>query len=131
MNEVCAPIYYIFALDPVNAAHAEADTFACFNLLMAQRRDMFTSALDCTETGLMGVTSQMSELLHEVDEEVWQHLKRHGVAPVFYAVRWITLMLAQELEMPDVLKVWDNLLSDNLGPPSLLYYLCVAMIVQM
>merc|ERR1712217_563150 len=104
---------------------------------MAQKRDMFTTSLDYTETGLMGVTSQLNELLHHIDEEVWKHLRSQGVAPVYYAVRWITLMLTQELEMPDVLRVWDSLLSDSVrqntadGNHSLLNYLCVAMIVQM
>merc|ERR1712060_579299 len=39
------------------------------------------------------------------------------------------LMLTQELEMPDVLRLWDALLCDLARPHSLLSYICVAMVI--
>merc|ERR1719264_2323230 len=40
-------------------------------------------------------------------------------------------MLTQDLQMPDVVRVWDCLLSDVEAPPSLLHYMCVAIIKLM
>lgn len=38
------------------------------------------------------------------DEQVWAHLESVRISPVFYTVRWLTLMLAQELHMPDTIR---------------------------
>mmetsp|Transcript_13425 Transcript_13425/g.38156 ORF Transcript_13425/g.38156 Transcript_13425/m.38156 type:complete len:210 (+) Transcript_13425:1297-1926(+) len=131
MNELCAPLYFLFAQDPLGGgwAEAEADTFFCFSLLMAGMRDAFVKSLDHEETGLIGRIEHFSRLLREKDEEVWQHLEAQRVSPVFYTVRWLTLMLTQELEMPDVLRLWDALVCDLARPHSLLSYICVAMVI--
>lgn len=70
-----------------------------------------------------------SNLLKEKDNEVWSHLEAVQLSPLFYAVRWLMLMLTQDLEMPDILRVWDMLLSDVERPHPFLLYLCVARLV--
>ncbi|CAE8581026.1 unnamed protein product [Polarella glacialis] len=129
MNELCAPLYFLFAQDPLNYEYAEADTFFCFSHLMSDMRDAFVKTLDHTEGGMMGRIDKFSDLLREKDAEVWQHLESIKVCPVYYTVRWLTLMLAQELDMPDVLRLWDALLSDRARPHPLLRYMCVAMVI--
>ena len=52
------------------------------------------------------------------------------VQPIYFTLRWLTLMLTQELMMPDVLRLWDALLSDMARPRSLLLYICVAMVQE-
>lgn len=37
------------------------------------------------------------------------------IDPQFYAFRWITLLLSQEFPLPDVVRIWDTLLSDPAG----------------
>ncbi|CAK0904592.1 unnamed protein product, partial [Prorocentrum cordatum] len=134
MNELCAPLYYVFAQDdPVQggAAAAEADAFFCLSLLMSDMRDAFVRTPLRRMGGMMGRIDQFSSLLRAKDREVWQHLDTLGVSPAFYSVRWLTLMLSQELEMPELLRLWDSLLSDVArqedqrasGP--LLHYTCV------
>ncbi|CAE7556870.1 Tbc1d13 [Symbiodinium pilosum] len=129
MNELCAPLYYLFAQDPLNFQYAEADTFFCFSLLMSDMRDTFVKTMDNEEGGMMGRIDQFSELLKEKDQEVWKHLEELRVSPVYYTVPWLTLMLTQELDMADVLRLWDSLLSDLARPHPLLCYLCVAMVI--
>ncbi|CAJ1345835.1 unnamed protein product, partial [Effrenium voratum] len=70
MNELCAPLYYLFAQDPLHCRHAEADTFFCFSLLMSDMRDAFVKTMDNEEGGMMGRIDKFSELLREKDEEV-------------------------------------------------------------
>ena len=39
---------------------------------------------------------------------------RHaGAAPSFYGFRWLTLLMTQEFDLPDVLRLWDSLLADT------------------
>jgi hypothetical protein len=42
--------------------------------------------------------------------------------------RWITLLLSQEFPLPDVLRIWDTLFSDE-SRFDFLIYVCCAMIV--
>eukprot|EP00438_Fugacium_kawagutii_P031895 Skav206017 [mRNA] locus=scaffold3015:66498:67989:+ [translate_table: standard] len=111
MNELLAPLYYLFAQDPLNSDHAEdprlcqADTFFCFSLLMSDMRDAFVKTMDNEEGGMMGRIDKFSALLKEKDEEVWSHLEELHVAPVYYT----------ELDMADVLRLWDSLLSESLS----------------
>ena len=49
MNELLAPLYYHFRLDPDrdNSAHAEADAFFCFMDIISEFRDNFCQQLVC------------------------------------------------------------------------------------
>lgn len=129
MNELCAPLYYLFCQDGLNRTEAEADVFFCFSLLMSDMRDAFVKTLDHEENGMIGRVQRFSDLLREKDQQVWRHLEEQQVRPLFYAVRWLMLMLTQEFEMPDTLRVWDSLLSDLARPHPLLFYVCVAMVM--
>lgn len=50
------------------------------------------------------------------------------VNPQFYSFRWITLLLTQEFPFPDVVRLWDTLLSDPAGRTKCLLQMCVAML---
>ena len=50
------------------------------------------------------------------------------INPQFYAFRWITLLLTQEFPFPDVMRLWDTLLSDPAGRTDCLLRLCIAML---
>ena len=62
--------------------------------------------MDHTDQGLFGQVEEFSALLRQKDLQLWTHLDSLQVAPVYYAVRWLTLLLTQELELPDVLRLW-------------------------
>ena len=49
MNELLAPLYYHFRLDPDrdNSVHAEADAFFCFMDIISEFRDNFCQQLVC------------------------------------------------------------------------------------
>ncbi|OVA10397.1 Rab-GTPase-TBC domain [Macleaya cordata] len=132
MNEVLAPLYYVFKNDPdeENAASAEADTFFCFVELLSGFRDHFCQQLDNSVVGIHSTITKLSQLLKEHDEELWRHLEvTTKVNPQFYAFRWITLLLTQEFNFADSLHIWDTLLSDPEGPQETLLRVCCAMLV--
>ena len=125
MNELLAPIYYVFAhngselrrpdsagnlvsgpLD-VSAAglfgveSAESDAFFCFTAIMAHMRDRFIKSLDMSPTGVLNVIANLNKLLQRIDFQLWSHLQEIQVDPRFYSFRWLTLILSQEFELPD------------------------------
>ncbi|XP_027335657.1 TBC1 domain family member 13-like isoform X2 [Abrus precatorius] len=132
MNEVLAPLFYVFKNDPdeENAAFAEADTFFCFVELLSGFRDNFCQQLDNSVVGIRSTITRLSQLLKEHDEELWRHLEvTTKVNPQFYAFRWITLLLTQEFNFAESLHIWDTLLSDPEGPQETLLRICCAMLI--
>lgn len=132
MNEVLAPLFYVFRNDPdeENAAYAEADTFFCFVEVLSGFRDHFCQQLDNSVVGIRSTITRLSQLLKEHDEELWRHLEvTTKVNPQFYAFRWITLLLTQEFNFADSLHIWDTLLSDPEGPQETLLRICCAMLI--
>lgn len=77
MNEILAPIYYIFANDPHPSfsQYVEHDSFFCFTNLMAEIRDIFVQSLDQSELGIKGQLNVLNQLLKQHDFEVWQTLE--------------------------------------------------------
>ncbi|KAG0593489.1 hypothetical protein KC19_1G334100 [Ceratodon purpureus] len=132
MNEVLAPLYYVFKtdVDESNANHAEEDSFFCFVELLSDFRDHFCQQLDNSAVGIRSTISQMTQLLRRHDEELWRHLEiTSKVNPQFYAFRWITLLLTQEFKFADSLRLWDSLLSNPDGPLEILLRVCCAMLL--
>jgi len=130
MNEIIGPIYYVFASDPdlKFRQFAEADCFFCFTLLMGEIRDFFIKTLDDSESGIKGMMNKLLTLLKEKDPAVWQRLRDQDLYPQYYSFRWITLLLSQEMALPDVVRVWDSLFSDE-GRYGYLIKVCCAMII--
>eukprot|EP00252_Welwitschia_mirabilis_P017162 TRINITY_DN3807_c0_g2_i1.p1 TRINITY_DN3807_c0_g2~~TRINITY_DN3807_c0_g2_i1.p1 ORF type:complete len:569 (+),score=111.48 TRINITY_DN3807_c0_g2_i1:340-2046(+) len=132
MNEVVAPLFYVFKTDPnqSDADNAEPDAFFCFVQLLSNFRDHFCQQLDNSVVGIRSTMSQLSMLLKKHDEELWRHLEiTTKVNPHFYAFRWITLLLTQEFSFPDCLRIWDSILGNQDGPLEILLRICCAMLM--
>ncbi|CAK9177206.1 unnamed protein product [Ilex paraguariensis] len=132
MNEVLAPLYYVFSTDAdeKNAANAEADSFACFVRLLSDSVDHFCEQLDNSSVGIHSTLSRLLGLLKANDEELWRHLElTNKVNPQFYAFRWITLLLTQEFDLHSILRIWDCLLSNPFGVQEMLLRVCCAMLL--
>lgn len=132
MNEVLAPLYYVFSTDSdeINAGNAEADAFTCFVSLMGDSMNHFCKQLDNSSAGIHSTLSRLSEMLKANDEELWRHLElQNKVNPQFYAFRWITLLLTQEFSLQAILRIWDSLLSNPFGVQDVLLRICCAMLI--
>ena len=132
MNEVLGPIYYLFASDSANPGdmeHAEADAFFCFTSLMSEIMNNFCKSLDGSEMGIKANMLKLNRLLRRYDPELWQNMEDKGLDPHFYTFRWITLLLSQEFELPDVIRLWDSLFADA-SRFDFLLKVCCAMIIS-
>ncbi|KAK7388689.1 hypothetical protein VNO78_23514 [Psophocarpus tetragonolobus] len=134
MNEVLAPIYYVFSTDPdkQNAENVEADSFSCFVRILGDSVDHFCQKFDNSASGILSTLSRLSDLLKVNDEQLWRHLEfTTKVKPQFYAFRWITLLLTQEFKFESILRIWDTLLSNPFGAQDMLLRICCAMLLCM
>lgn len=132
MNEVLAPIYYVFSndTDEQNSAKAEADSFFCFVRLLSDSVDHFCQKLDNSSVGIHATLSRLKGLLKANDEELWRHLEFVSkVNPQFYAFRWITLLLTQEFNFYCIMRIWDSLISNPFGVQDMLLRVCCAMLL--
>jgi hypothetical protein len=140
MNEIIAVIYFTIWESAARGstsselAHVEADTFLIFTAIMQEHRDIFCKTLDDCNSGMLGRLHVLGQLLAEEDPQVSTHLEELGIKMDFFAVPWITLLLASEFDIQSVQVIWDSLLSDQGTNTSqrysLLHYLCVAMIIR-
>jgi TBC1 domain family member 13 len=130
MNEILGPIYYLFATDPDESyrEHCEADAFFCFTNVMSEIMNNFIKTLDKSDLGIVGKMRDMTTILMQKDPQLARNLEDKNLNPQFYSFRWITLMLSQEFELPDVLRLWDTLFSDAKRFQFLLFF-CCAMLV--
>nr|CAH8828448.1 unnamed protein product [Trichobilharzia regenti] len=132
MNEIIAPIYYVFATDPDESwrRYAEMDTFYCFNNLMTEIHPNFIRKLDGSrEAGLGGQMKILSNLLSRYDSHLSKHFAQIDLVPEHFAFRWLSLLLAREFMLPDVLLLWDALFSDQ-HRFDLLPYVCCSMLIN-
>jgi|EP00505_MAST-04D_sp_SCG-Rhode-Island_P003434 hypothetical protein len=152
MNEVLAPLYYVFMRerppppqqnadgddgdesrgDPYgfqNNDNVEADTFWCFNTVMSEIRDWFIQTLDRSDSGIQGYIRKFQNTLARQDEELASHLDGLSLDPTFYAFRWITTMLSREFDLPDTVRLWDSLFADE-DRFSFLIDICCAMVIR-
>eukprot|EP01124_Arcella_intermedia_P031385 TRINITY_DN7065_c0_g1_i3.p1 TRINITY_DN7065_c0_g1~~TRINITY_DN7065_c0_g1_i3.p1 ORF type:complete len:229 (-),score=53.29 TRINITY_DN7065_c0_g1_i3:38-724(-) len=132
MNELLAPIYYSFATDPDTEwkSYAEEDAFWCFTNLMSELRDNFDKSHDQAINGIQERMKVFNNILKMKDPALWLDLESKQMNPQFYSFRWITLLLSQEFELPDVLRIWDTLFSDEKRFDQLLY-ICTAMLIRL
>ncbi|KXZ44252.1 hypothetical protein GPECTOR_70g483 [Gonium pectorale] len=134
MNELIAPLYYLFKTDTQDRSSsefAEADAFWCFMELISDFRDHFCQQLDNAQTGIKATIRRLMTLLQYHDHQLWHHIEVvHKVDPQFYAFRWLTLLLSQEFAFPDTLRIWDTILSDPHGRMDCLLRVCTAMILH-
>nr|XP_014087184.1 TBC1 domain family member 13 isoform X2 [Bactrocera oleae] len=132
MNEIVGPIYYIMASDPdlEYRKYAEADCFFCFTALMSEIRDFFIKTLDDSEGGIKFMMAKLANMLKQKDPEVYNKLKEQELHPQYYSFRWITLLLSQEFPLPDVVRIWDSVFSDEHRFEFLIRICCSMILIQ-
>jgi len=109
MNEVAAVVLWVMSVD---SEHAEADAFWVFCELMGEIKEGFIEALDHTEEGVHAVAGEVVRLLHCYDAELAQHLANSELPPSVFVFRWCTLLFAQDMRLPEVVRLWDSFIGD-------------------
>ena len=116
---------------------------------MSDIRDFFIKTLDESEKGINAMMTRFMAKIKSVDPKVHERLiVEQDIKPQYFSFRWLTLMLvspkythfanlkvitlllfqSQEFALPDVLRIWDSLLSDDTRSDFLID-VCTAMVV--
>ena len=97
----------------------EAVSYYCFqNLVTATALQELYSVHDQSQA-IIQKLSEFDKLLEKKNSRVFTMLSRQNISCFFYAFRWFNLLFAQEYELPDLLVIWDALLSHQ---PNLIEY---------
>ena len=135
MNEILAPLIYVFGSDPDHeewSAHAEADSYYCFCTIMNHLKKLYIETSEnnnVVQTGIQIQMQRLSRLIHQHDKLLWDHLQKIGLSTSFYSYRWYSALLSREFMLPDLLRVWDSLLSDP-NRFVFLHYVCCALVLS-
>lgn len=133
MNEILATLYYCFydATLPQEyfLEYFESDLFFCFNTIVSEIRDSFIRTMDQETSGINGKVAEFDFILMKVDPDLHAHLANEGLNPQIYSLRWLMLLMAQEFEINNVIRLWDTVLADH-DRFTFVNFICVAMVLN-
>jgi hypothetical protein len=137
MNEI-ATVFYFVALGPYFDSktrtfcqpdacdYAEALAYFCVQQVFATGNLIaFYSTMDRSRM-IEHELQPFSLLLEKHFPKTANILKSAGVEPVYYALRWFTLLFSQEHDLPSLLMIWDNLFAHFTHFRQYLYYVGLA-----
>jgi hypothetical protein len=96
---------------------------------MTHIRDNFMKIYDNSEFGILVRMQKFLMLLKITDNSIYDLFEKQKLKPEYYAFRWLTLLLSQEFQLPDVLRIWDSLFADQERNFEFLLYICCAMVM--
>lgn len=135
MHSLLAVLFYIFSSSPSTLTEEEAEACSFFALgkVLSQLRDIFSPSLDgtispssprltgghrsqqsiplITPTGLGATLQRFSSLLNWVDPTLSASLESKSITPQLYVFKWLTTLFSSEFSLPDLVLVWDRLIS--------------------
>ncbi|GAA5918012.1 hypothetical protein JCM8208_004050 [Rhodotorula glutinis] len=119
MSYLAALFSFVFSANPTSTSplESEAATFFALGALLSQLRDLYVPSLDTpatsvpTAVGLGATVARFNSLLLFLDPTVAEALDRKGVDLSAVVMRWLTTVFANEFHLPDVVRIWDRVLS--------------------
>jgi hypothetical protein len=141
MNEIYAVLYYVLGsargrssvddgLLQVMQKDPEVSAFFGFVNLMSEFRDNFCLQLDKSHMGIGGVLGKISHLVKSFDPILSKHLEvTLQISPHLYAFRWVTTLFTQEFDLPDVISIWDRMISDQASRSGFVIQFCASMVL--
>ncbi|KPV76684.1 uncharacterized protein RHOBADRAFT_51690, partial [Rhodotorula graminis WP1] len=119
MSYLAAIFAFVFSASPSSTSplEREAATFFALGGLLSQLRDLYVPSLDTpaasapTAVGLGATVARFNSLLLFLDPTVADALDRKDVDLSAVVIRWLTTVFANEFPLPDVVRIWDRVLS--------------------
>jgi len=147
MNEILAPIYYCFFSEEENSliypgmddidiqkehdyqfiVDVEADAFWTFSSLMEDLKLLYIKDKDKESGGIFDKLSTLSEMLKIVDKDLFNHFHKIKLDVQLFAFKWVVLLFTQDFNMPDILRLWDAILSEN-NRFYMIFLLCLSIL---
>ncbi|ELP91235.1 hypothetical protein EIN_151320 [Entamoeba invadens IP1] len=130
-NEIAAVLYYVFAVTPniIDYYAAEVAAYYCMKTVMGEYSHYFNEKEDDKPEGINTAMNEVMRILREEDNELYNNMKTKNVENALYLLRWISLMMAEELPTDSLILLWDRLLTDLKSKKYLMYF-CVSMLLS-
>ena len=114
-NELLQPLYNVLfqAKELFNNDLLVVECLA-FNMLLALLLETdLVSFFKTQKTAdhLIVMLSKFTDLLKEYNYKVYERLNELNIHPACYSFRWFCLMYSQEFTIPDIISLWDSILS--------------------
>ena len=109
-NELIIPFYYVLS-KAIRLCNEDWDTVECLSFFMFNSlwtRPNYSDVYD-PET-VPFIFDKFSKLIEKHLPNVHKILEKHMITPVLYAMRWFTLLFAQDHELPFLIELWDSML---------------------
>ena len=114
MNELIAPIYYCFSIDnTVSLENVEADTFWCFTFMMKDIKKLFLKENDNLKGGILDRVFTLDLIVSHLQKDIYKILNKNNVNIFHFAFSWINVFFCQEFVMPDLIRLWDIIFSEQ------------------
>jgi len=115
MNAILAPIYYCYCLDNTcDEESIEADTFWSFSYLMDDIKKIFQTKNDSLKGGIFDKIILFELMVSKIEKDIFNKLQKNNKIDSFYfAIKWINLFFSQQMIMPDILRLWDIIFSED------------------
>ncbi|OUM58557.1 hypothetical protein PIROE2DRAFT_16128, partial [Piromyces sp. E2] len=125
MNEILGPIYYVLANDTGIDQYSVGiksrvvkNEMTMENLIKLRPQDEPQSKKSVgkriigNDTGIGQSMLRLYKRIELRDREVFLHLRSKKILPAYFSFRWLSVLLTQEFNLPDIIRIWDSLFSD-------------------
>jgi hypothetical protein len=115
LNEIVAIIYYVFSQDknPYFYNESEADTYFCFENLLKDFNNFYKEDFYNSENGIKKQIDYIKFMVKNLEHDIYYSFKELKIDIYLFVFRWYSLLFSQEFNLNCVLKLWDNILSQN------------------
>jgi hypothetical protein len=115
LNEIVAVIYYVFTHDknPYFYKESEADTYFCFENLLKEFKNFYKEDFYNSENGIKKQIDYIKFMVKNLEHDIYYSFKELKIDIYLFVFRWYSLLFSQEFNLNCVLKLWDNILSQN------------------
>ena len=115
LNEIVAIIYYVFSQDknPYFYNESEADTYFCFENLLKDFNNFYKEDFYNSENGIKKQIDYIKFMVKNLEHDIYYSFKELKIDIYLFVFRWYSLLFSQEFNLNCVMKLWDNIFSQN------------------
>jgi hypothetical protein len=115
LNEIVAIIYYAFSQDknPYFYNESEADTYYCFENLLKDFNNFYKEDFYNSENGIKKQIDYIKFMVKNLEHDIYYSFKELKIDIYLFVFRWYSLLFSQEFNLNCVMKLWDNIFSQN------------------
>ncbi|OHT07101.1 TBC1 domain protein [Tritrichomonas foetus] len=112
-NELLPPIYYVLVtakhLFADNMEQIEAVAFFCIQQLLTDSDFQKFYTHEDQQKIIDAKLNEFDVMLHQRLPKIAAHFDRLQIRPFCYCYKWVTLLFAQEFDLPEILILWDSI----------------------